>query len=72
LVSAASNTSSKKNRRSPAPSPLFEMAFAADGKSYLSSDLAVPKVKSQRAGARKLKGEEQMVLEEQVTLRVGN
>jgi hypothetical protein len=48
------------------------MAFAADGKSYLSSDLAVPKVKSQRAGARKLKGEEQMVLEEQVTLRVGN
>lgn len=46
LVFAATNTSSKENMRSPAFSLLFEMAFAADGKSHPSSELAVPEVES--------------------------
>lgn len=45
MVFAATNTSSKENMRSPALSLHFEMAFAADGKSHPSSELAVPKVK---------------------------
>lgn len=48
------------------------MAFTADGKSHLSSKLAVPKVKSQRAGIWEFKSEEQVALEKQMTPRVGS